>query len=80
MKEINGNEENRGLIDKKASKDQLVPFSNSVLELSHYYLSLSLTLDHLEFSWSTLDLDQGRKSKKRERKESKDQGRKSRIK
>jgi hypothetical protein len=37
------NEENRGLIDKKASEDQLVTFVSSVLELSHY-LSLSLSL------------------------------------
>ena len=48
------NEENRGLIYKKAFEDQLKgfffkPFVNSVLELSHYSLSLSLTLGHLEF-------------------------------
>ena len=35
------NEENRGLIDKKSSNDQLVPFFSLVLELSHYSLSLS---------------------------------------
>ena len=36
------NEESRGLINKKAFEDQLVPFVSSVLELSHYSLSLSL--------------------------------------
>lgn len=44
------------------------------------FLSLSLTLGHLEFSWSTLALDQGKESKQRERKERKDQGKESRIK
>ena len=34
-------EENRGLIDKKASKGQFIVFFSSVLELSIYYLSLS---------------------------------------
>ena len=34
--------ENRGLFYKKASENQLVPFVNSVLELSHYSLSLIL--------------------------------------
>ena len=69
------NKEIRGLVNKKASEDQLVIFVNSSFELAHYSLSISLTLGHLEFSWSTLALDQGRKRKKRERKESKDQGR-----
>lgn len=32
---------NRGLIDKKAYEDQLVPFFSLVLDLSHYSLSLS---------------------------------------
>ena len=36
------NEENRGHINKKASEDKLVPFVSSVLELSHYSLSLTL--------------------------------------
>ena len=54
MKEIMEIEENRGFTDKKASKDQLVPFFSAFLELSHYSLSLSHTLGYLEFSWSTL--------------------------
>ena len=37
------NEENRGLINKKASKDQLVPFVRVFWELSHYSLPLSLS-------------------------------------
>ena len=47
------NEENRGLINKKASEDQLVTFCQfSFGALSLF--SLSHTLGHLEFSWSTL--------------------------
>ena len=43
-------EENRGLIDKKASKDQSTTyFQFSFGALSLFYLSLSLTLGHLEF-------------------------------
>ena len=61
-RKIMENEENRGLIYKKASKDQLVPFVSSVLEFSNYSLSLSLslslTLGHLENSCSTIALDQ----------------------
>ena len=49
------NEENRGLIHKKASEDQLVTFCQfSVGDLSHYSLSLSHPFGYLEFSWSTL--------------------------
>ena len=73
------NEENRGLTNKKASEDQLVTFCQFKFEALSLY-SLSLTLGHLDFSWSTLALEQGRKSKQRERKKSKEQGRKSRIK
>ena len=39
----------------------MVPFVSLVLELSLY--SLSLTLGHFEFSWSTLALDQEKKRK-----------------
>ncbi len=47
------NEENRGLIYKKASKDQLVTFCQfSFGTLSLF--SLSHTLGDLEFSWGTL--------------------------
>ena len=41
MKEIMENEENEGLIDKKDSEDQLVPFFSSILEFSLSILSLS---------------------------------------
>jgi len=62
-------EENRGLIDKKAYEDQFVTFCQfSFGALSLFSLSLSLTLGHLEFSRSTLVLDQERK-KARGRKE-----------
>ena len=45
------NEENKGLFYKKDFDDHLVPFVSSVLELSHYSLSLSLThtFGHFEF-------------------------------
>ena len=64
------NEENRGLVDKKASKDQWARLVNvafcqfSVGALS--LLSLSHTLGHLEFSWITLALVQGKKRKDKE--------------
>ena len=47
------NEENRGLINKKVSKDQwarLGQFNFGVLII----VSLSYTLGHLEYSWITL--------------------------
>ena len=50
----------------------VLSFVYLVLELSNYSLSLSHTLGHLEFSWSILDLEQGRKNQAKERKESKD--------
>jgi len=65
------NEENRDLIHKKAYEDQFMAFVSSSLELSHY--SLSLTLGHLEFSWSTLVWS-------KEKKESKGKEKKTRIK
>ena len=43
------NEENRDLFYKKAYEDQLVLFFSAFLELSHYFVSLSLTLGHLQF-------------------------------
>ena len=61
------NEENRGLIHKKAYEDQLVTlcqFSFGVLSL----FSLSHTLGYLEFSWSTLALEQERKRRQEEAK------------
>jgi len=33
------NEENRGLINKRAYEDQMEIFASSILELSHYSLS-----------------------------------------
>ena len=47
------NEENRGLINKKASKEWLERLFQCYGELS-YILSLSHTLGHLEYSWSTI--------------------------
>ena len=74
------NEEIRGIIHKNAYEDQLVsPWSVQVWS-SLIILSLYLTLGNLEFSWSTLALDQGRKSKRREMNESKDQGKERKIK
>jgi len=59
------NEENRCLIDKKVYEDQFVTFFQfSVGALSLF--SLSLTLGHLEFSWSTLALDQERQRRQEE--------------
>ena len=67
------NEENRGPIDKTAYEDQLVPFVSLVLELSHYSLSLSLTLGYFEFSWiiSVLSKEGGNKEKEGQGKERK---------
>jgi len=42
LKEIMENEENGGLIDKKAFEDELESLVGAVLELSLYSLSLSL--------------------------------------
>ena len=53
-------EENRGLNDKKASKDQLVSFCQ------FNFGALSLTLGKLEHSWSTLALDQENQRKRKE--------------
>jgi len=51
------NEENRGLIDKKASEDQWAGLDQFNFG-SPLLFSLSHTLGHLEFSWSTLPLEQ----------------------
>ena len=60
-------EENRGLIHKKAYENQLVTFCQfSFGALSLFSLSLSLTLGHLEFSWSTLKLEQEMKIRQEE--------------
>ena len=58
------NEENRGLNDKKAYEYQFIDFASSFLELSLF--SLYHTLAHLDFSWSTIALDQGNKRKDKE--------------
>jgi len=47
------NEENRGLIHKKASEDQLVTFCQFIFRALSLF-SLSHTLGDLDFSWSTL--------------------------
>ena len=78
------NEEIRGLMHKKDYEDQFMAFLSSTFCQFKFgalsLFSLSITLGHLAFSWSTLALEQGRKSKQKEKKENKDQGRKSRIK
>jgi len=54
MKENNGKiEENRGLIDKMTYEDKFVAFISFSFRALIFY-SLSHTLGHLEFSWSTL--------------------------
>ena len=54
-RKIKENKENKGLIHKKDSEDQLVAFCQfGVGTLSLFSLSLSHTLGGLEFSWSTL--------------------------
>ena len=66
------NEENRRLIHKKAFEDQW----EGLVSVTFYQLSfgalslfsLSLTLGHLEFSWSTLALEQERQIRKGETK------------
>jgi len=78
-------EENRDLIDKKDSWDKFaglvsVSLVNSVLELPHYSLYLSLSLLDTEFSWSILALDHERKRKEKKGRRRKQQARKSRIK
>ena len=70
------NEENRGLINKKISEDQLVHFFHFSFGAPSLY-SLSLTLGHLEFSWSILAMDQRRT---KNAKGSKNQEKKSNIK
>ena len=47
------NEENRGLINKKASKDQSMAFDQFSFGAIILF-SLSHNLGNLEFSWSTL--------------------------
>ena len=44
LKENNGNEENRGLINKKASKDQFMAFVQCIFGALSLSLSLSLIL------------------------------------
>ena len=59
------NEENRGIIHKKASEDQLVTFCRLIFGALSLY-PLSLTLGHLDFSWSIFALDQERKRRQEE--------------
>ena len=69
------NEENRGFIDTNAFEDQLASFLSGLFNVTLCPLSfgdlslfsISLTLRHLELSWSTLALDQERKRRKEER-------------
>ena len=61
------NEENKGLIHKKASEDQFVTFCQfSFGALSLFSLSFSLL--ETDFSWSTLALEQERKRRQEEAK------------
>ena len=77
MKEINGNEENRGLIDKKAYADQMVTFCQFIFgSLSLFFLSLSHSWTHRVF----LEHFGIRSRKENKARESKEQPRKSRIK
>jgi len=61
------NEENRGLINKNAYEDQLIPFVNLVLDLSLYLLSLSHSwtlrafLEH--FSIGSRKVEEGQRRK-----------------
>ncbi len=68
MKEIMEIEENRGLINKKASKDQFTTFCQFSFGALSLLSLLSHTLIHLEYYWSTLTLEEGRKRKQRESK------------
>ena len=54
------NEENRGLIDKKAYEDQFVVFCQFI------FGALSLSLLDTKFSWSTLALEQERRRRQEE--------------
>ena len=71
------NEENRGLINKKAFEDQLESFLLVQVFANTYgsysILSLSLILGHLDFSWSTLALEQERKESKKKEESSKEE-------
>ena len=76
------NEENRGLIHKKASKDQLagldsVRLVNSSLELSHYSLShswpLRVFLEYSNFGSRNKKQAKGREGKQGSRKGNQDQ-------
>ena len=60
------NEENRGLINKKAYEDQWVGWS--VQDLANLALELSHTLGHFKISWSTLELEQERQRRQEEAK------------
>jgi len=59
------NEENRGLINKNDFEDQWARLGQFSFELSHYSLSLSHTLGHLEFSWITSALEKERQEEAR---------------
>ncbi len=74
------NEENRGLINKKASKDQCTDFCQFSYGDLFLFSLLSHTLAHLENSWSTLALENGMERKDKKEKERKDQERKIQIK
>ena len=67
------NEENRGLLYKKAFEDQLVPFVSAFFgSLSLFSLAVSHSWT-LRISWIILALDQERQESKKEEGESKEE-------
>jgi len=73
------NKEIRGLMHKKASKDQYMAFVSSSLELSHYSLSQSLSwslrvfLEHSSFGSRKEKRGKGKEDKQGSRKGKQDQ-------
>jgi len=71
------NEENRGLVNRNASEDQLESFWQVLVELSFYSLSLILLDMHslLEHSWRSVEyMEFGVKRKSNKRKVQEDIG------
>ena len=76
MKENNGNfKKMEASLIKRLMRISSWLLISSFLELSHY--SVSLTLIHLEFSWSILDFKRGRE---KQAKEGQGKGRKEKMK
>ena len=63
------NEENRGLMHKKAYEDQFMAFVSSILEMSHYSLSFSLSWSlRVVLEHSSLEQRKGKERKGKEKK------------